>query len=796
MADFENTSAVPTAYMSPQQLQQAYLEALRGKKSGERGQVPIYSGGQAALHILGELGDQVQMRNLMKQSIDAQQANAPLPPSGGGDSGGGGPPAPAPAPSAPLPTDTSRAPPSGTQTAALGGEPPELSGAAPANAPDGNLFGFIKAHEGYKSTAYPDGKQWSIGWGSKANSKDEKIGLEEATVRLHKEVEQAGGSVQQFAPGAPDGVKRALADLTYNTGTKWMGSGLGKAVQAGDWKTAQELFKQYNHRDGQVLPGLTERRQAASQWFPGGAPAGKGAGPTYPTIPYTPVEGGAPSAAAGGQPGAPGAGPVPGGPPPGGAPAGSPGGAPPGSPASSAGTDPFGPRRGTFVTPTDLPGRPQRNWENIRSNWTRASPQDQKEYLETNGGRNPMSFDLPNGAGKIMYHPSDPASQMFYPKIDKEKSKDVSGNDREFEYVIDPKTGARQYRGGIAPPTAEEAIAGAGQLEGAKKKAAADVELATAGPIEGAKSQAAADVKMYGGIHAGITGAGDNAAQQAPNIKLLRQIAPDALTGTGTNATLALNRLAAKLGVDPGGAAPRELFNTLAKRILADQFSGMRNLAAEEGSPASRVFKSMLDIEEKANITETDSLEGVQAKLNMLEQAGKRAMHWADMADDYKEQHGKLGPGFMKALRKDISETEFTDILPKAKTPDAAASTGSSATGTVPPALSPQSLMRPPAGGGDNAAAGMGTTNPIAQALMTGDVPQANPDVAKNFNKANALGAVTGGVAGMLPLAPAAGRFVFGGHDANAAQWLARLMAGGGGEEGLKAIVKHLMGVK
>lgn len=38
----------------------------------------------------------------------------------------------------------------------------------------------------------------------------------------------------------------------------------------------------------------------------------------------------------------------------------------------------------------------------------------------------------------------------------------------------------------------------------------------------------------------------------------------------------------------------------------------------------------------------------------------------------------------------------------------------------------------------------------------------------------------------------AAGKVIFGGHEANAAQWVARLIAGGGGEEAVKALIKHL----
>jgi len=46
----------------------------------------------------------------------------------------------------------------------------------------------------------------------------------------------------------------------------------------------------------------------------------------------------------------------------------------------------------------------------------------------------------------------------------------------------------------------------------------------------------------------------------------------------------------------------------------------------------------------KANITPQDTLEGVKTKLNLLDRTGDLMMKWADLADDYKAEHGASIP--------------------------------------------------------------------------------------------------------------------------------------------------------
>src|SRR5258708_2989002 len=107
-----------------------------------------------------------------------------------------------------------------------------------AGTPD-DLTAFIKDREGFRSAPYVDGKQTSIGYGTRAQPGEKSISRDEADSRLNTEFGNAARAVDDFAPNLPPQIKSALTDLTYNTGTKWQNSGLGQAVKAGDWQTAQ-----------------------------------------------------------------------------------------------------------------------------------------------------------------------------------------------------------------------------------------------------------------------------------------------------------------------------------------------------------------------------------------------------------------------------------------------------------------------------------------------------------------------------------------------------------------------------
>lgn len=186
--------------------------------------------------------------------------------------------------------------------------------------------------------------------------------------------------------------------------------------------------------------------------------------------------------------------------------------------------------------------------------------------------------------------------------------------------------------------------------------------------------QAGEDAKYYNSLHRGLTGTAMIAAQQKQNIDMLRQVAssPNFIPGAGSGLALAYQRAIAQLGINPTAAAPREIFNQVATRILADQISGLKSMASETGEQGARVFKSMIDLEEKANITHENSLEGIKSQLDIIDRVGDLMLKWANKADDYKLRHGSLDAGFDKELRADIAKARLPNIVPQGAQPSVA----------------------------------------------------------------------------------------------------------------------------
>lgn len=151
---------------------------------------------------------------------------------------------------------------------------------------DPEYFDAIKASEGYAPTASWDYKQYSSGYGTKAQPGDENIPQDQLKAvyeqRFQDEVAKAAAHVDSINPNLPPGVKAALTSLTYNAGPGWSQSGLGDLVRAGDIEGAKARFLQYNHAGGQVDPGLTARRGREAAWFGVGQPQGPSATPVAP----------------------------------------------------------------------------------------------------------------------------------------------------------------------------------------------------------------------------------------------------------------------------------------------------------------------------------------------------------------------------------------------------------------------------------------------------------------------------------------------------------------------------------
>lgn len=139
--------------------------------------------------------------------------------------------------------------------------------AKPAGNPDFALFNKIKGFEGFSPKAKWDYQQYSNGYGTKAMSATESIDQATAQQRALVKIAEARRVVDRVNPNLDAGTRDALTSLTYNSGSKWAGAGLGSAVRSGDIARAKEIFMQYDHAGGAVNQGLFNRRAQEASWF-------------------------------------------------------------------------------------------------------------------------------------------------------------------------------------------------------------------------------------------------------------------------------------------------------------------------------------------------------------------------------------------------------------------------------------------------------------------------------------------------------------------------------------------------
>lgn len=137
---------------------------------------------------------------------------------------------------------------------------------------DQQFIDQMKGFEGFRESPYWDHKQYSSGYGTKANSPDEVIDRATADQRLKVALDQAAAHVDAVNPNLPAGARAALISLTYNAGPGWASAGLGDLVRNGDLQGAQARLLEYNKASGEVSPGLVKRRAAEAAWFGLGGP--------------------------------------------------------------------------------------------------------------------------------------------------------------------------------------------------------------------------------------------------------------------------------------------------------------------------------------------------------------------------------------------------------------------------------------------------------------------------------------------------------------------------------------------
>ncbi|WP_396189788.1 lysozyme [Flavobacterium sp.] len=144
--------------------------------------------------------------------------------------------------------------------------------------PSDKCYDLIKSFEGCKLKAYPDpgthAEPWTIGYGTtKIDGKpvphDLTITQEQANHYLQLEVdEKAKGVNNLLKVDVTQSQFDALVSFAYNCGLGNLEkSSLLRYFNAGNSKAAADEFLKWNKAAGQVMSGLTRRREAERTLF-------------------------------------------------------------------------------------------------------------------------------------------------------------------------------------------------------------------------------------------------------------------------------------------------------------------------------------------------------------------------------------------------------------------------------------------------------------------------------------------------------------------------------------------------
>ena len=132
-----------------------------------------------------------------------------------------------------------------------------------------NLVEFVMEYEKFSSTAYDDFKQISIGYGTKASSKNQTITEEEARRLLEKDLDAARKTVLKLKETAGydwnENQVDALTSFTYNLGAGNLRKLTDNGTR-GDEEIA-DMLPEYKYAGGKVRDGLIKRREAELKLF-------------------------------------------------------------------------------------------------------------------------------------------------------------------------------------------------------------------------------------------------------------------------------------------------------------------------------------------------------------------------------------------------------------------------------------------------------------------------------------------------------------------------------------------------
>ena len=132
----------------------------------------------------------------------------------------------------------------------------------------GNRYEFVKEFEQFRSKAYWDVKRYSIGYGTRAQTKNQVITKEKATIYFDKEIKTIENRIKsrlnKYGVEYNDEMLRAMTSFEYNLGyqkKQW------NRLKQGNLRGYANNMISYNKVNGKVLKGLTKRREKEKALF-------------------------------------------------------------------------------------------------------------------------------------------------------------------------------------------------------------------------------------------------------------------------------------------------------------------------------------------------------------------------------------------------------------------------------------------------------------------------------------------------------------------------------------------------
>lgn len=491
-----------------------------------------------------------------------------------------------------------------------------------------------------ESKAQWDFQQHTNGFGTKAKNEGEIINTDEAHRRFGDSWTKAENQVDQFKPGLPAGPRAALTSLTFNSGTKWMDSGLGVAVQSDDAEKAKELFTQYNKvkdKSGEYYThaGLKERRAKEANWFDdvtptmGGMPQAPNdkltgqmnlGGPPEPS-----PEGGGPGAAM--QLG----GPVP---PADAITTGAMGAIPPTGPKLAQAFGTQGPANN--LPPSSNPNPPllKPKTPSQLDAQVRSVPLDEIGKVIEGHRQELKGEDIKNPFGVTRAIP-DPTGQgnNKYNNMPNQAPMITVGN-MTVPAIPDGKGGYKLSIPGLGDRTVtslEDLNKIGAELEASKTRITGRSSIMT---------------EHYAKQENEITQRARGAAVNQQMLGLAKQMSndPNFYSGTGAERVLDYKKIASYLSGNPNWSGSTEAFGKLLAR------ANIEGLEAFKGY--GQIRNPEIDLLKESSGTLTNSPGAIQAIIDMNDRASARLIEIGDKMREYRNKHGTLDEGFDTEMAK------------------------------------------------------------------------------------------------------------------------------------------------